>query len=429
MVLGALFAPTMFKLTDELLMVGLLTLTGLDILYNRAWRKYRMLFVLLGILLFYLLYSYAFSSYNTAWAKTSDFLIQMKPLVAFSVTYAIAPRFTATQKQILKWICILLSVFAFVIVLLFNMGLYREFYNSVLLHVYYEGVLCACCGLVYLMMSARKREDGKAVLSPYDLFWTLTIFLMGLASTRSKYYGFTVVVIYMLLFYRPGMLKLTSPKSIAVMIAVAAMVLLVSWEKISFYFITGGTGQFSLDTMEAFARFALYLGFFWVMQKHFFLGSGLASFATFSSGSEVNYSSIYHEFDLDKVWGLSPDMCSFVADTFYPEFAQFGIVGIAMIVYFCLWVWRKVKLLIRINGNQVNAQVAILVIVFLAIDATSSALVVQAGGSLTMALLAMALTAVKSVPKEQAKEILKKDINEIITNKTVISCQPATQTK
>lgn len=101
-VLSLFLAPALLPFSDELCLAAFAALAGLDMLYNRNLRRYRLMFVLLGVMLFYLAYSLAASPYNIPKAQINDFILQCKPLVAFSLSYAIAPKFTAGEKYFLK---------------------------------------------------------------------------------------------------------------------------------------------------------------------------------------------------------------------------------------------------------------------------------------------------------------------------------------
>lgn len=117
-------------------------------------------------------------------------------------------------------------------------------------------------------------------------------------------------------------------------------VLYVAWDKINYYFISSGlfSGEENMD--ESFARAALYIRAPQVLMDHFFLGSGLASYATYSSGI-IGYSLLYKEYNLDEVWGLLEGDCPFVSDTYFPELVQFGMVGIVLFFYFWIWVYKN----------------------------------------------------------------------------------------
>lgn len=73
---------------------------------------------------------------------------------------------------------------------------------------------------------------------------------------------------------------------------------------------------------------------------YFPFGCGLGSFGTFASAEY--YSPIYEMYGLNHIWGLSKNMPIFICDAFYPELAQFGIIG--AILYFFSG--------IQLSGNQ-----------------------------------------------------------------------------
>lgn len=408
-VMGLFLAPHLLSSLDELCLFAFLIIAVLDMAFNRCWRKYRLMFVLLGVLAFYLAYSAVASPYNTFKAQLNDFILQSKPLIAFSVSYAIAPRFTANEKWVLKKTCICLSFIAF-----FVMAAGWQVYQPVIFHIYYGGLTCLGCALVYLLLSYD--ESNPKAYSRRDLTWATVILLLGLICTRSKYYGFAVLVLYMLYVYRPGTVNFKSIRNIAIAAIAFALVILVAWKKIDYYYITGNSGTFDPDMMAAFARPVLFVGMFLVLGDHLLLGSGLASYATFSSGSSVNYSELYAQYDIDKVWGLSPTMCDFIADTFYPELAQFGLIGIFFFGYFCWWIWRKYRIVMRTHHYQLFA-IGVMGLSFLAIDGTSGCTVLQAAGELVMAVMGIVAAKANTVTKEEAKALLARPATEFYDNK------------
>ena len=140
-VLSLFLAPALLPFSDELCLAAFAALAGLDMLYNRNLRRYRLMFVLLGVMLFYLAYSLAASPYNIPKAQINDFILQCKPLVAFSLSYAIAPKFTAGEKYFLKKLCIVLAIIS---VITIATGTYK----ILLAHIYYQGLLCFGCAAV-----------------------------------------------------------------------------------------------------------------------------------------------------------------------------------------------------------------------------------------------------------------------------------------
>lgn len=77
---------------------------------------------------------------------------------------------------------------------------------------------------------------------------------IGLISGRSKFYGFfTLSVMVIIYFSNINHFKLNI-KTIILLIITLILILVVSWKKVSFYFIEGITGEAETDTI---ARFVL----------------------------------------------------------------------------------------------------------------------------------------------------------------------------
>ena len=69
-----------------------------------------------------------------------------------------------------------------------------------------------------------------------------------------------------------------------------------------------------------------------ILADYFPFGSGFATYGTFASG--VHYSDIYAQYGMDNIYGLTKSYYSFVADTYYPSLAQFGVVGVCLFFLF-----------------------------------------------------------------------------------------------
>ena len=135
------------------------------------------------------------------------------------------------------------------------------------------------------------------------------------------------------------------------MAVMSILVLIVAWTKIDYYFISGGQEDmlYDEDVIESFARPVMYASMFVVLSMYPLFGSGLASFGTYASAT--NYSRLYAEIGIDNVFGLSEDYGNFICDAFYPELAQFGLVGIVLFVAFFLWVNKRLSLFLYLNGK------------------------------------------------------------------------------
>lgn len=380
-----------FQSSDEILTLLMALLCMLDMLGNRNHQRYKGLFLVVGIMLFYALYSLFFVHYNTSKAIMYDFFIQIKPFIAFYAAYSMGVRFDASQKLFLKRLCVVLSV---VMLLLILSGLGEDFF----FHVAYYGIISTLFFLIYYYCTYQNQTRKDKIIM-------LLILAVGLFSTRSKFYGFFVVALFILFWYKPGVLARVKLKQWITIILVFCAVLWVAWGKINYYFISSGlfSGVENMD--DSFARAVLYVRSPQVLSDHFFLGSGLASYATFSSG-EVGYSRLYPEYDIDEVWGLMEGDCPFVSDTFFPELVQFGIVGIILFVYFWIWIYKKIKPRVAIFQAIELYKIAVLIVVFLFIESVAGSVFLQGSGITVMILLGFIVRDISVINEKEQRRLL-----------------------
>lgn len=390
-------SPAIFKPADELGVLFMLILIGLDMAVNRDFVRYKGMFIVAGIISFYALYSLFFLKFNTGKAILVDFMIESKPFIPFFISFAIAPRYTHKECQIMKASALLL---AFVLLLIFVTGLTHDLLH----HVAYLGSTAFICLLTYIFCSIR--SDGT--IKHRDIILACTILAIGLCCTRSKYFGEAVMAIFLLFFYRPGMFKQIKMKQVAIICFVFAAVLIVSWQKINYYFIVGNGDTFDPEVMESFARPALIGGAYIILCDFPLLGSGLASYATFASSPDVNYSLIYSLYDLDKVYGLSEQMPDFICDMFYASFAQFGLIGIGLFIFFFVWVYQRLRLVLH-NENHIIFYIGVLAIAYIMIENIGGTSFSQSGGLYSMMLLGAIIGKYRHCTKEQRKLILQQD--------------------
>ncbi|WP_298663220.1 hypothetical protein [uncultured Barnesiella sp.] len=361
-----------FQSADELITLMMALLCMLDLLANKNHQRYKGLFLVVGIMFFYGLYSLSFVHYNTPKAIMYDFFIQLKPFIAFYAAYSMGVRFDASQKQFLKRLCIFLSGLMLVIILA---GAGKKFF----FHVAYYGIISTVLFLIYYYCSYQN-------LTRRDKIVMMLMLAVGFFSTRSKFYGFFVVAMYIFFWYKPGVLSRVKMKQWVMMALVFCAVLYVAWGKINYYFISSGFFSGAENMDDSFARAVLYVRAPQVLSNHFFLGSGLASYATFSSG-EVGYSLLYFLYDIDEVWGLMEGDCPFVSDTFFPELVQFGIVGIILFFYFWIWIYKRIKPRIAHTQAVDLFKIGILIVVFIFIESVAGSVFLQGSGIIVMILL------------------------------------------
>lgn len=377
-----------FQSSDELITLLMALLCMLDLLANKNHWRYKGLFAVVGVMTFYLLYSMFALHYNTPKAILYDFFIQIKPFIAFYAAYSMGVRFDASQKLFLKRLCVFLSGLMLLIIL---SGFGMKFF----FHVAHYGIISTVLFLIYYYCSYQN-------LTKRDKIVMTLLLAVGFFSTRSKFYGFFVVAMYIFFWYKPGILVRVKLKQWITIVLVFCAVLYVAWGKINYYFISSGLFTGSEDQKDSFARAILYVRSPEILMDHFVFGSGLASYATYSSG-DVGYSRVYENYNIENVWGLQEGDCPFVSDTFFPELVQFGIVGIVLFFYFWVWVYKKIKPRDADAESLQLYKIGLLIIAFVTIESVAGSAFLQGSGIIVMILLGFVVRDVSILKERHAR--------------------------
>lgn len=278
-----------------------------SVLFGGILKKKEFLFFL-SIVLFYIIYS-KITSVNIFRAQLRDLISITKPFLCFYAAYYMKYTLTAEHKKILSRLSLLFGVCLWGIL---------PFINSLYANTAAFYTPCVLCAATYLVFSRKGKRD-----------WIIALFLLipGLFTGRSKFYTEFVIFVFVAFFWKKS-IKI-SLKWIFVAIILAAVSIFISWTKFNIYFVSG--------VENGVARSLLYVKSFSVFMDYFPCGSGLGTFATDASGKY--YSPLYYIYDLDKVYGLSPDNYGtdddFFSDTFYPVLiAEFGLLGIISFILF-----------------------------------------------------------------------------------------------
>lgn len=381
MIMGLTFLVPSYsyvKFNDEICSMSLFCVAALDCLVNGAWRRYRLLFFIVAVMCFYTVYTLIFKSYNTPGYVLMDGIIEIKPYIPFAVFFAVRPSFTRMDKSIVKTICTVNA--AFVSIALF---IGADAIEITVYHISYIGLTLFISAMLYLFCSIR--EDGS--ISVKVIAVALLMLTVGLGGTRSKYYGIYVLSLFFLFAYRPGMLRSFSVKNLIIALLASGLVVAVAWSKIDFYYLSGGSGKFDPNVIESFARPVLYVTSGLIFVHQFPFGSGLASFASFAS--QQNYSTLYYEYGINRVHGLSPEDSGFICDAFFPSLAQFGVAGVALFIAFWTYAYSFIRRMIRVDGTKFRYAISIgaLLILHILIECTSGNTFTQPSGMLAMCLL------------------------------------------
>lgn len=136
------------------------------------------------------------------------------------------------------------------------------------------------------------------------------------------------------------------------------------------------------------ARTALYYYSLIIARDHFPLGAGFGTYGT--ALSRRIYSPVYYMYNLNTIYGLSPEMSNWVCDTTWPAIlGETGILGIsAVLMFFFFLFW-----LILIYIDDKNIKLIILsTIIYLLIESIADSIFMSARGVLIFVILAFMIT-------------------------------------
>ena len=380
---GLLPSFAFIKYLDEMGSFVFLSIALADCLFNRNFKRYIPLFVLVGVMLFYLIYTLLFKSYNTAPYVLMDFVLEIKPFLPLLVIMAIRPSFSSNEKSIIKTICVFNAILVLPIYFL-NSYLVEQ----IVVNIAYCGAIGFTSAVFYLLCSVN--SDGS--IEKKDKLIVMALLMCGLPCMKAKFFGEAVLIVFFVWFYKPMMFKGFKPQHMLVALLLVAAIIAVSWNKISYYYLTGNSDTFDPKVAQSFARPVLYATAGLIIADYTLLGSGLASFATYASSA--NYSGLYYEYGIDKVYGLSEAMPDYITDAYYPSLAQFGVVGIILFIAFWRWVYLKQLKLLRENPALQNFLfiTGVMCICFVFIESSSSTMFSQSGGMIVVSILGYALS-------------------------------------
>ncbi len=347
------------------------------------------------IMCFYLIYSLVIRI-TTSKGVVLDFLQQLRPYAVFYLTWMMAPQFSVKQK---KWIKrIMLATFgAYVVIWYVNPSLIDPFTSAATNMSSREsaalGQIALSCAMIYYLFSKQTRTNRNIAI----LFM-----LFGLISGKSKFFGECVVFIALVTFVR-NKINYTSPATIIKLVMLGAVVLYFTWGKFSAYYVEG----FKEDA-AAMARPATYSAGMQIMFHDYIpFGSGLGSFGVAAAAKE--YSPLYYKYNLDKIWGLTPDNPMFLADAFYPTLAEFGIVGLLLFLVF----WKRRLKEANNIPNMIYYRMALMCIFALALESMADTSYLSGKGMGYFMILALCLN---SGRYRQRRIIVRKEAEEIEKN-------------
>jgi len=361
-----------FDWSDEILTALLLMYAVVKQRYlvkdRSRWTEIRIYILLMA---FYLLYSLGIHVTTTRGAML-DLLQQVRPYFVFYLTWVLAPQFTNLQKKRIKWV-MLLSFVSYLLAFIFKPSLVDPYAAGGSRESAALGQLALCCAMIYYLFSKQSKWNRNIALF---------IMLVGLVSGKSKYFGECVCFIALVVFVK-SKIKFGSPATLVKVALLASVVIFFTWTKFNAYYVEG----FEQDA-EEMARPASYRTGLQIMFHDYIpFGSGLGSFGTAAAAKE--YSPLYFKYGLNNVWGLDPENPMFLADTFYPTLAEFGIFGL----FFFLWFWKRRLQEANRIPDIVYYRMALMCILALALESTADSSYLSGKGMGYFMILAVCLNA------------------------------------
>lgn len=371
-----------FDYTDELCALGLFIIFGIYLFTTPNWSFNKGFLLTIGIFIFYICYSFYIGS-NTKTAILADATVQIKPYLAFFCIYSMMPQLNDKQKKLLQSICLLCWI------LLIPIGIAGAINELTLRmtmgHPAYFAAAVVCLSLTYLYCS-------KFTIRDKIIF--IVMLALGILSGRSKFYGFFTFSFFVIFYFSAiKQFKLNLKNGIILTVMVIAM-LFVAWKKIDLYFYHAMTAMDESER-DMIARYVLYATSPQILADYFPFGSGFASFGTYYSGAY--YSSIYMEYGIDNVWGMTKSHYNFVADTFYPSLAQYGVVGIFLYLLFWIYILRKAIRFSSKAQDKKYISMVLMIIGFFAIEGTTDSTFTTHRGFYVLMLLGLILADLKRI--------------------------------
>ncbi|MSS01082.1 hypothetical protein [Floccifex porci] len=185
---------------------------------------------------------------------------------------------------------------------------------------------CVFLSAIYLWFFEQKR---KKIIPPL----VMLAFIM-LSTRRIKSVGAVacILMVYLLVFYKEKKLS----KKVKIFTGCVLLIALFAgvYQVISYYIMMGTES----------ARAVLTIGAPFIAKDHFPFGSGWGTYG--SAFSADPYSPVYGMYQMDGVWGISPEYHEFVSDTFWPMIlGECGIFGLLAFIGVCALIVKKVFIL------------------------------------------------------------------------------------
>lgn len=365
-----------FSVIDEIMTVVLLCFTFMK--YNSPKQivtyPQREFHFFLATLSFYVVYSLLFGE-NVYKAVFLDVVQQIRPFAIIYCTWILNPHFSNRQKKLMLTTMVVTLISWIIYHPESTAGMGAEF--PVL------GQLAICTGMSWYLFTEPSQKNK---------YFALAFVLSGLLAPKFKFMGEVVCFVYLVFFLR-GKLNFKSAGTVASLSLLMTAVLFVTWTRFEAYYISG------FDN-ENLARPMMYKTMLLVLSDYFPFGPGMGTFGT--NAAAIYYPQLYYDYGLNTIWGLTPGIGNhgFIADSFYPTLAQFGVVGVVLFILF----WkRRLKTFNEIEDIRYY-KVAFMTFFCLAIEQTADSSWLSGKGMGYCMLIGLCLNANRNLAAEEDEE-------------------------
>lgn len=368
-----------FGLIDEIMTVILLVFTltqvGKRYTVKEPLSETRLYIVLL---IFFVIYGLMFGA-NVHEAVFRDMVQWIRPFSVIYSTWILNPQFTEKQKNKMLYSMVATMVAWLLYHPEVQIGAEKEF---VVL-----GQLAMCTGMAWYLWKPESRRN---------MYIAFALVLSGMLAPKFKYIGEVAAFFYMVFFLKEK-LNFKSAKVIISITLLMALVIWVTWERFDAYYISGFDAEDRLARPET-----LRIAYTIIIWEYFPFGSGMGSWGCAAAADY--YSPLLYKYNMNTVWGCSPEYDRFIADAFYPTLAQLGVVGI---FFFCAFWRRRIVAFNKIMDLRYY-RVAWITFFCLAIEQTADTSFLSGKGMGYCMLIAMCLNAnrnmIKSNTQRQAEQ-------------------------
>ena len=245
------------------------------------------------------------------------------------------------------------------------------------------GQMAMCTGMAWYLFTEPSKRNA---------YMATALVMSGMLAPKFKFLG-EVVCFVAVIYFMHRRLNFKSPKTAVMLAILMAIVLYVTWFKFEAYYVSG-----MAEDAEKMARPESYkVAFGKILWEYFPFGSGMGTFGCAAAADY--YSPLYYKYEMDKIWGLTPDNPMFLADAFYPTLAQLGVVGI---FFFCAFWKRRLQEMNAIMDIRYY-KVAWITFFCLAIEQTADSSFLSGKGMGYCMLLALCLNADYNMKMKEAR--------------------------